>query len=116
MAQQPVRVPVSAPSVSSSAAQPTAVPVSFIQDPRYQRQRAQLLASLSARVAALPPQTRQKVLASLSTIQQSIRDLQAALGRDPSNALLQELLVDTCQDEMRVLVSVNEAGQDAEQL
>lgn len=93
-----------------------ALPVSFIRDPSYQRQRAELLANLSERVAALPPPARQKVLASLATLQQSIRDLQAALGRDPSNALLQELLVDTCQDEMRVLVSVNEAGQDATQL
>ena len=39
-----------------------------------------------------------------------MRELEAALGRDPSNALLQELLVNTYQDEMRVLVAIHEAG------
>ena len=35
-----------------------------------------------------------------------LTDLQSALGKDPGNALLQELLVNTYQDEMRVLTDV----------
>jgi hypothetical protein len=87
------------------------LPASFISDPRYLQQRAALLSGLQAQLAAMPPQAREEVLESLETIQRSMRELRTALGRDPSNALLQELLVDTCQDEMRVLVSVHEAGE-----
>ena len=39
-----------------------------------------------------------------------IEGVQEALGRDPANALLQELLVNSYQDEMRVLTAVHEAG------
>jgi hypothetical protein len=103
-------------SLPAAAATPEALAVSFISDPRYLRQRSALLSGLEAHLAALPPDTREKVGKSLVGLQQSMRDLQAALGRDPSNELLQALLVDTCQDEMRVLVSVDEAGQESSQL
>jgi hypothetical protein len=96
--------------VVGTAPSPQALPALFIKDPRYLRERAQLIQSLNARLAALPPQSRQKVLASLATIHQSMRDIQAALGKEPGNELLQELLVDTYQDEMRVLATVQEAS------
>jgi hypothetical protein len=73
-------------------------------------QRAALIRSLEAELKTLPPDTQQKVTASLATIRTSIKDLQDALGRDPANALLQELLVNSYQDEMRVLTAVHEAG------
>lgn len=82
----------------------------FVTDPRYLRERAELLRSLNARLAALPPQSRQQVLSSLETIHRSMREIQQALGREPANALLQELLVDSYQDEMRVLTAVQEAS------
>jgi hypothetical protein len=97
-------------SVVGTSPSPQALPALFIKDPRYLRERAQLMQSLNARLATLPPQSRQKVLASLATIHQSMRDIQDALGREPGNALLQELLVDTYQDEMNVLATVQEAG------
>jgi len=86
------------------------LPASFVTDPRYLAERAALLASLDERLKTLPPQTRQHVLASLATIHQSMQQIQQALGREPANALLQELLIDTYQDEMRVLTAVQEAG------
>ena len=86
------------------------VKVAYITDPRYLREREALLRTLSARLAKLPPPTRQKVLQSLSAIQQSIRQIQQALGREPGNALLQELLIDSYQSEMHVLSTVQEAG------
>jgi hypothetical protein len=82
----------------------------YMHDARYTRERAALLSTFNARLATLPPATRAKVLTSLQTIEHSIRDIQDALGRDPSNALLQELLVDTYQDEMRVLTTVDESA------
>ncbi|HEX4388764.1 MAG TPA: hypothetical protein VH109_09075 [Steroidobacteraceae bacterium] len=88
----------------------TALDARFVSDPRYQRERAELLKSLQARLAALPPPARAKVSASLATIQRAKEDLESALGKDPSNALLQELLINTYQDEMRALTDVHEAG------
>jgi hypothetical protein len=80
----------------------------YIHDARYTHERAEALRNFNARLATLPPGTRAKVLTSLQTIEHSIKDIQDALGRDPSNALLQDLLVDTYQDEMRVLTTVDE--------
>jgi hypothetical protein len=82
----------------------------YVSDPRYQEQRAALVRELQARLAALPPPERDKVTASLQAIEKAKADLEEALGRDPSNALLQELLVNTYQDEMRVLTDVHEAS------
>ncbi|MGH8301865.1 MAG: hypothetical protein ACRET5_10410 [Steroidobacteraceae bacterium] len=86
------------------------VPVSYLTDPRYLRERAALLRSLNSRLARLPPPTRKEVLQSLASIEQSMRNIQQALGREPGNALLQELLIDTCQNEMQLLSTVQEAS------
>jgi ABC-type uncharacterized transport system auxiliary subunit len=83
---------------------------SFINDPRYTLQRAALIRGLEAQLKTLPPDTQQKVASSLATIRSSIKDLQDAIGRDPANSLLQELLVNSYQDEMRVLTAVHEAS------
>jgi hypothetical protein len=82
----------------------------YVSDPRYQEQRAALVRELQARLAALPQPQRDKVTASLQAIEKAKADLEEALGHDPSNALLQELLVNTYQDEMRVLTDVHEAS------
>ena len=99
------------PSGFQAATEATAFDAAYVSDPRYQRQRAALLRSLPARLAALPPPARDKVLASLAAIRKAKQDLESALGKDPGNALLQELLVDTYQDEMRVLTDVREASE-----
>jgi len=97
-------------SVAGSGSADKGIPVSYVTDPRYQRERAELLRTLDARLAKLPPPTRKKVLQSLATIHQSMRDIQQALGREPGNALLQELLIDTYQDEMQVLSTVQQTS------
>jgi hypothetical protein len=86
----------------------------YVMDSKYTRERAELVKDLQARLAALPPGSRAKVLSSLQAINDSKRSLEAELGKDPSNALLQELLVNTYQDEMRVLTAVREAGRTEE--
>jgi hypothetical protein len=83
----------------------------YVSDPRYQRARAALVNDLQARLAALTPAERAKVTASLEAIEKAKKDLEQALGGDPGNALLQELLVNTYQDEMRVLTDVHEASE-----
>jgi hypothetical protein len=92
------------------------VAASYVTDPRYVEERAALISGLEQQLKALPPKTQQKVAASLATIRQSMTDIQAALGRDPGNALLQELLVNTYQDEMRVLTTVHEASDPGQEL
>jgi hypothetical protein len=87
-----------------------AVAAAFVSDPRYARQRAELLQSLQARLDAMPQPARAKVTASLAAIETAKKDLESALGKDPSNALLQELLINTYQDEMRALTDVHEAS------
>ncbi|HVW68585.1 MAG TPA: hypothetical protein VHB68_06395 [Steroidobacteraceae bacterium] len=88
-----------------------AVQAAYVSDPKFRSQREALAKSLEARLAALPPDSRAKVISSLATLHKSMRDLEAALGKDPTNALLQELLLNTYQDEMRVLTTVNEASE-----
>jgi len=86
----------------------------YFADPKYRQTRADLLKSVEAKINTLPPDSRQKVISSLQTIHRSMKDLEDALGKDPSNVLLQELLFNTYQDEMRVLTTVHEAGTTAE--
>jgi hypothetical protein len=81
-----------------------------VSDPRYQRAHEELMRSLGAQLTTLPPASRAKVMASLATISKAKQELESALGKDPGNALLQELLVNTYQDEMRVLTDVHEAS------
>jgi hypothetical protein len=94
--------------------EPSAWHAAYVMDSRYTRERAELVKGLEARLAALPPESRAKVVSSLKAINDSKADLEAELGKDPSNALLQELLVNTYQDEMRVLTAVHEAGRPGE--
>jgi hypothetical protein len=89
---------------------PTALDAAYMTDPRYQRDRAALLKGMEAQIAALPPPTRDKVMASLTAIREAKENLEQALGKDPGNALLQELLINTYQDEMRVLTDLHEAS------
>jgi hypothetical protein len=110
----PGKVEGGALTVSTKGAAGPALDVSYVPDARYQRQRAALLASLQARLNELPPETRTKVLASLATIGKAKEDLERALGKNPGDALLQELLVNTYQDEMRVLIDVHTASNSGE--
>jgi hypothetical protein len=97
-------------NVAAAPDAPTAIDAAYLTDARYQHQRAALLRTLQAQLATMPPAGRAKVMGSLTAIQKAKQDLQEALGKDPGNALLQELLVDTYQDEMRVLTDVHEAS------
>src|SRR5882762_5796899 len=64
-----VESPLSASRATPATADaPTALDVAYVSDPRYQRERAALMQSLQARLAALPPPARAKVMASLAAI------------------------------------------------
>jgi hypothetical protein len=103
------------PAVTTTVAQqPTrtaeAIPTAFERDANYRKQRDALMADVQKRLASMPAPEREKVSASLNPLRRSITEIEAALGRDPANSLLQELLVSSCQEEMRALTAVREAG------
>lgn len=87
-----------------------AMPVALQRDAEYRKTRAQLVEEVNARLQAMPQAEREKVGASLATLRRSISEIEAELGRDPANALLQELLVSSCQEEMRALTVVRDSG------
>jgi hypothetical protein len=81
----------------------------LMTEPGYQSQREELLSALPAKLERLPPASRQRVKESLLAIHTAMKNIEAELGRDSGNALLQELLISTCQEEMRVLTAVGDA-------
>jgi N-acyl-D-aspartate/D-glutamate deacylase len=116
----PITRPITGPGTGTTATLPrisdgaAALQAAYISDPKYRKQREALVKSLEVQLTSLPPDSRAKVISSLATIHKSMQDLEAELGKDPSNALLQELLVNTYQDEMRVLTTVHEASDAGE--
>jgi hypothetical protein len=95
----------------SESAAALRMPISAcVSDSRYLRERTALLSAPAATLPGLPPESRQRVVASLATIHSAVQDIEAALARDSANPLLQELLLTTCRDETRVLTEVQDAG------
>ena len=92
-------------------ANPAVIPAA-LRDAEYRKQRDALLVEAQGKLKTMPPAERDKVAASLATLQRSITEIEAALGRDPANALLQELLVNSCQEQMRALTAVRDSGRE----
>lgn len=82
------------------------VRASLNDNPGYQSQREELLRSLPEKLQALPPDSQQRVRDSLQTIQTAMQDIEKELGQDAGNVLLQELLISTSQEELRLLTTV----------
>jgi len=75
--------------------------------PKYRLARNALTMDLEARLQALPPATREIVERNLGQIRGAVAEINTALAEDPDNALLQQLLMATYQDELDVLTEVN---------
>jgi hypothetical protein len=56
----------------------------------------------------MPPSARQKLEANLAEMHRAVAEINAALARQPGNPLLEELLLNTYQDELGVLASVKQ--------
>ena len=82
-----------------------------LRQTEYEKQRDQLWKDVQVKLSTMPPAEREKLGKSLAALKQSIQEIQEALGHDPANALLQELLVSTSQEEMRVLTTVRDSGR-----
>jgi hypothetical protein len=94
---------------AAPAAMENLFPAAF-GDQKYRMQRAALMLEVQNRLKTMTPAERHKVQGSLDTLQKSIAEIEAALGKDPANALLQELFVNSCQEEMRALTAVRDSG------
>ncbi len=105
-----------APMVADQPADATVLPAVLEVDADYAALRARLEERAIAGLANLSEEERNKVAASLTTIQQAVKELESALGKDPSNALLQVLLVQSCQEEMRVLATLERAADPAKEI
>jgi hypothetical protein len=101
--------PVTVAGTSAPQAEAGLMPAA-LRDANYRKQRDALLVEVNDQLKSMPAVEREKVAASLATLRRSIGEIEAALGRDPANALLQELLVSSCQEEMRALTAVRDSG------
>lgn len=72
----------------------------------YHAARAGLADDLEQRLDALPPETRESVRENLATIRRAAAEINAALGHDPANVLLQHQLLAAYQDELSVLANL----------
>lgn len=108
------QAPVTARNATAPSTQPAPAPMQATPgQPGYsfvpastEAVRQKLHAQVMARLATLPPATRTKVEANLLLIKNAVNEIQSALAKDPGNALLQELLVSTYQNEIDTLVNV----------
>ena len=62
---------------------------------------------LEQELERLSPEARQDVRRNLKVIRAAINDISVALETDPDNPLLQQLLLDTYRDELKVMSQVN---------
>lgn len=72
----------------------------------YKQARYDLRARLDSELERLSPEARTDVEQNLKVIENAIAEINAALEREPDNALLQELLIRTYRDELAVMQKV----------
>jgi hypothetical protein len=108
MQQQVAQAPEAVP-----AAQVIAQPASFSFGPErlgasYQSARAELDKRFQERIASLPPATRTKVENNLADLRRAAAEISKTLAENPSDPLLQDLLMSTYQSELQLLADVSE--------
>jgi hypothetical protein len=76
--------------------------------PGYLATRRVLLRELEARIDRLPPEAQKALERNLAELHRASAEINAALALKPGDPLLEELLLNTYQDELAVLASVNQ--------
>ena len=74
----------------------------------YMNARAELDKRFKERLAALPPADRAKVEKNLADLRHAADEISATLAENPSDPLLQELLMSTYQSELQLLANVSD--------
>jgi len=108
-------------AVLQPSSQPTPVeairPVAYGEHaslgPEYVELRARMLEQFKGRLAGLPDETRLRIEEDLAAIQKAADDIDAALAEDPASRLLNQLLLSTYQEELRLYSSVAAADTES---
>ena len=74
----------------------------------YMNARAELDKRFQERLASLPPATRAKVENNLADLRRAAAEISTTLAENPSDPLLQDLLMSTYQSELQLLANVSE--------
>lgn len=89
-----------------------AMPVSFgpeMLGAEYMQARSDLGKRFEERLKTLPPSARAKIERNLADLRQAANEISATLAENPSDPLLQDLLMSTYQRELQMLADVSEA-------
>jgi len=97
-----------APAAADVHAVPAAFGPAHILSPEYQAARRQLSSMLQERLAQMPPSARQRLEGNLAELRRAAAEINAALALAPGDPLLEELLLNTYQDELAVLAAVDQ--------
>ena len=104
--------PVAVAPAAAPAAGVYAVPAAFgpahALSPEYETAHRQLSALLQQRIGQMPPSARQKLAANLAELRRAAAEINAALDQQPGDPLLEELLLNTYQEELAVLAAANQ--------
>jgi hypothetical protein len=74
----------------------------------YTNARAELDKRFQERIASLPPAARAKVESNLADLRRAAAEISKTLAENPSDPLLQDLLMSTYQSELQLLADVSE--------
>ncbi|MDY6945984.1 MAG: hypothetical protein SXG53_09715 [Pseudomonadota bacterium] len=99
------------PQVPMAAAPLNAMPVSFGPEAMgadYLKARSELSAQFEARIKTLAPSTRAKLERNLADLRHAANEISQTLAENPSDPLLQDLLMSTYQRELQLLADVSE--------
>lgn len=90
----------------------TVVPATFgrssVLGVGYESARHELATQLQQRMSDMPASARYKLEANLAEMRRAAEEINVALARQPGDPLLEELLLNTYQDELGVIASVNQ--------
>jgi hypothetical protein len=104
----PVAAVVPAAAPAAARAELAAFGPRHALDKEYAAARRQLASMLASRIDRLPRSAREKLEGNLAELHRAADEINAALALQPGDALLEELLLNTYQDELAVLASVNQ--------
>jgi len=79
----------------------------YMLGPDYQDARSSLRAEFEEKVQGLEPEARAEVERDIAAIRSVIEEINRALTGDPDNALLQEMLLSSYQDELALMMKVD---------
>jgi len=98
-------------TVPTAAAPLNAMPVSFgpeVLGADYLKARSELDKRFEERIKTLAPSTRAKLQRNLADLRHAASEISATLAENPSDPLLQDLLMSTYQRELQLLADVSD--------